>query len=138
MATRDFGVFIGRCVGLGTEITYEVMLTAPASTEKTSAFPNTSNSLECDAVFADTPGVDHLASYRKDAMKLAAIMKLGGNEGYVARIPGFRGLLATGRTRKESMAELEDALVDWIDLALRRGTGLPAIKQPRARELTAA
>jgi predicted RNase H-like HicB family nuclease len=89
-------------------------------------------------VFADTPFVDHLASYRKDAMKLAAITKLGGDEGYVARIPGFRGLLATGRTRKESMAELEDALVDWIDLALRRGTGLPAIKQRSVRELTAA
>jgi predicted RNase H-like HicB family nuclease len=88
--------------------------------------------------FADTPGVDHLASYRKDAMKLAAITKLGGNEGYVARIPGFRGLLATGRTRKESITELEDALVDWVELALRRCAGLPAVKQRNTPGLTTA
>ena len=66
--------------------------------------------------------MDKLTGYRSDAMKLAAVTKLGGGEGYVARIPGFRGLLATGRTRKESIAELEDALVDWIELALRRST----------------
>jgi predicted RNase H-like HicB family nuclease len=71
-------------------------------------------------------------------MKLAAVTKLGGEEGYVARIPGFRGLLATGRTRKESIAELEGALVDWVELALRRGTGLPALKQPNTPSLTPA
>jgi predicted RNase H-like HicB family nuclease len=82
--------------------------------------------------------VDKLTVYRRDAMKLAAVTKLDGGEGYVARIPGFRGLLATGKTRKESIAELEDALVDWIDLALRRGAGLPALKQKHAAVLTAA
>ena len=70
-------------------------------------------------------------------MKLAAVIKLDGGEGYVARIPGFHGLLATGRTRKESIAELDDASVDWIDLALQRGTGLPALKQKHAAALTA-
>jgi predicted RNase H-like HicB family nuclease len=82
--------------------------------------------------------VDKLTGYRRAAMKLAAVTKLGGREGYVARIPGFRGLLATGKTRKESIAELEDALVDWIDLALRRGAGLPALKQKEPAILTAA
>ena len=71
-------------------------------------------------------------------MKLAAVTKLGEGEGYVARIPGFRGLLATGKTRKESIAELEDALVDWMDLALRRGNGLPALKQKQSAVLTPA
>ena len=71
-------------------------------------------------------------------MKLTAVTKLGGDGGYVARIPGFRGLLATGRTRKESTAELEDALVDWIELALRRGTGLPAVNQRNTPGFTAA
>jgi hypothetical protein len=33
---------------------------------------------------------------------------------------------------------LEDALVDWIELALRRGSGLPALKQKHAAVLTAA
>jgi hypothetical protein len=36
------------------------------------------------------------------------------------------------------MSELEDALIDWINLALRRGTGLPALKQSRALALTTA
>jgi predicted RNase H-like HicB family nuclease len=81
--------------------------------------------------------VDNLTGYRRDAMKLAIVTKLGGDEGYVARIPGFRGLLAAGKTRKESIAELQDALVDWTELALRRGTGLPAIKQREPAALTA-
>jgi len=82
--------------------------------------------------------VDKLSGYRRDAMQRAAVTKLDGGEGYVARIPGFRGLLATGSTRKESIAELEAALVDWIDLALRRGAGLPILKQKQAAVLTAA
>lgn len=71
-------------------------------------------------------------------MKLAVIAEIGGGEGYVARIPGFRGLLATGQTKKEALAELEDALVDWIELALKRGIGLPALREKRLTALTAA
>ena len=70
-----------------------------------------------------------LVRYRRHALKLAEVEMLGGDEGCVARIPGFRGLLATGRTKKEAMAELESALADWIDLALRRGAGLPAVSR---------
>jgi predicted RNase H-like HicB family nuclease len=70
-----------------------------------------------------------LARYRRQALKLAEIELLGGGEGYVARIPGFRGLLATGPTKEEALKELESALIDWIDLALRRGAGLPASKK---------
>jgi predicted RNase H-like HicB family nuclease len=70
-------------------------------------------------------------------MKGAKVSKLGGGEGYVASIPGFAGLLATGATRRESLAELQNALADWIELSLRRGTGLPAIKHA-ARSLTVA
>jgi len=62
-------------------------------------------------------------------MKRAVVTPLGGDEGYVGKIPGFRGLLATGRTKTETFAELEDALADWIDLALRRGVGLPAVRK---------
>lgn len=82
--------------------------------------------------------MDNLAGYRRDAMKLALLTELGGDEGYAARIPGFRGLIATGRTRKEAITELNDALADWIDLALRRGIGLPALRQPERPTLTAA
>ena len=71
-------------------------------------------------------------------MKLAVVVDLGGDEGYAARIPGFRGLLATGRTKKEALAELEDALVDWTELALKRGIGLPALREKRLAALSAA
>jgi predicted RNase H-like HicB family nuclease len=82
--------------------------------------------------------MDNLAGYRRNAMKLALVTELGADEGYAARIPGFRGLIAAGRTRKEAIAELNDVLADWIDLAFRRGIGLPAVRQPEKRTLTAA
>jgi predicted RNase H-like HicB family nuclease len=71
-------------------------------------------------------------------MKLAVVVNLGGDEGYAARIPGFRGLLTTGRTQKEALSELEDALVDWTELALKRGIGLPALRERRLAALSAA
>jgi predicted RNase H-like HicB family nuclease len=96
------------------------------------------NSLEQGAFLADTPFVDKLAGYRRDAMKLAVVTELGGKEGFAARIPGFRGLVATGQTRKRAITELNDALVDWVALALQRGIGLPALKRSRERVLSAA
>lgn len=71
--------------------------------------------------------MDMLASYRKQALKLAELKFLSSDEGYVARIPGFSGLLGTGQTKKETLADLEAALAGWIELALKRGVGLPAI-----------
>jgi predicted RNase H-like HicB family nuclease len=65
------------------------------------------------------------------------MVELGGDEGCAARIPGFRGLLATGRTKKEALAELEDALVDWTELALKRGVGLPGLRKKRLVALNA-
>jgi predicted RNase H-like HicB family nuclease len=81
--------------------------------------------------------VDTLETYRKQAMRLAVLDDLGA-EGFVARIPGFRGLIARGRTKKEALAELNDALADWIALALKRGIGLPALRQSAKPALSAA
>lgn len=82
--------------------------------------------------------MDTLTSYRKGAIKIAVVTELGGDEGYAALIPRFPGLLATGRTRKQALAELEDALADWIDLALKRGLGLPALGAKPVSTLTPA
>lgn len=71
-----------------------------------------------------------MEKYRQQALKLAQVEFLGDEEGYVARIPAFRGLIATGETKREALAELETALADWIDLALKRGLGLPSVAQP--------
>ena len=75
-------------------------------------------------------------AYSRQALKLAENTFLSEDEGFVARIPGFRGLLATGQTKREALAELQTALADWIDLSLKRGLGLPPVKP--GRELVSA
>lgn len=82
--------------------------------------------------------METLTHYRKQALKLAAVESLGGGEGYAARIPGFRGLIGTGRTKKETLADLESALEGWIELALKRGIGLPAVVGREAAVVSAA
>lgn len=84
--------------------------------------------LERSARFGDNVSVAPLNAYCSQALKLAEITFLGEDEGYAARIPGFRGLIATGATKRETLAELETALVDWINLALKRGLGLPTLR----------
>lgn len=61
------------------------------------------------------------------ALKLAVFMDLGRDEGWVAKIPGFKGLLAVGDSRRAALRELDSALEDWINLALKRGLGLPSL-----------
>jgi predicted RNase H-like HicB family nuclease len=93
--------------------------------------------LESDGQFVDNGFVQTMEAYRRQALRLAEVSFLGEDEGFAARIPGFRGLIATGQTKREALAELESALVDWINLALKRGLGLPAVKQP-TKELVSA
>lgn len=81
--------------------------------------------------------VDTLTKYRKHALKLAEISDLGPKEGFAATIPGFRGLIAVGGTERKAMTELESTLEDWVDLALKRGIGLPKIASTR-KELISA
>jgi len=77
-------------------------------------------------------------AYCRQALKLAEVSFLGEDEGFVARIPGFRGLLATGATKREALTELKTALADWIDLALKRGLGLPQVSTLPTAELVNA
>ena len=77
-----------------------------------------------------------LNTYCSQALKLAEITFLGEEEGYAVRIPGFRGLIATGATKKEALAELETVLVDWITRALKRGLGLPPLRPSKPALIT--
>ena len=79
-----------------------------------------------------------METYRRQALKLAEITFLGEEEGFAVRIPGFRGLIATGDTKRQALAELETALADWIDLALKRGLGLPPVTSRSAAVLVTA
>ena len=87
--------------------------------------------------FSHSDTVDTLGKYRKQALKLAEIADLGPKEGFAATIPGFRGLIAVGGTKKEAMIELESTLQDWVDLALKRGIGLPKIATKKAELIPA-
>ncbi|HEY3762182.1 MAG TPA: hypothetical protein VGN23_10595, partial [Verrucomicrobiae bacterium] len=58
--------------------------------------------------------VHGLSEYCKDALKLAAVKKLGADEGYSAKIPGFAGLVVFAPTRPEVLRELKSALEGWI------------------------
>jgi predicted RNase H-like HicB family nuclease len=78
-----------------------------------------------------------METYQQQALKLAEVTFLGEQEGYATRIPGFRGLITTGETKREALAELETALAEWIDLALKRGLGLPSIRRS-AKDLVSA
>lgn len=78
-----------------------------------------------------------MEAYQQQALKLAEVTFLGDDEGFVARIPEFRGLIATGESKSEALAELETALADWINLALKRGLGLPRINQETAELVSA-
>ena len=71
--------------------------------------------------------MNDLLKYRSLAIKRAVICHLGADEGYVAKIPGFRGLLAVGSSKRAAFSELRSALDDWMSLALKRGIGLPAL-----------
>ena len=93
--------------------------------------------LESDDCFDDNEAVQTLDTYRRQALRLAEVSFLSEDEGFAARIPVFRGLIATGKTKREALAELESALTDWINLALKRGLGLPAVSQS-SRELVSA
>lgn len=94
--------------------------------------------LESAGHFNESQAVQTMEKYRRQALKLAEVTFLGEEEGFAARIPGFRGLIAAGTTRREALAELETALADWIDLALKRGLGLPPVNTRSAAELVSA
>src|SRR5438093_4765123 len=71
--------------------------------------------------------VDEVREYKKAALKRAVVKYLGPGEGYSAKIPGFAGLIVFGDSKREALAELESALLGWIEISLKRGDGLPAL-----------
>ncbi len=83
------------------------------------------------------PNVDSLVEYQSAALRQARLKRLPDDEGYAARIPGFNGLIVFGDTETEAIGELESALSGWVELALRQGRGLPALKSDRQLAVSA-
>ena len=78
--------------------------------------------------------MSNLDRYERLALRQAEFIDLG-EEGIAAKIPGFRGLIAVGKTQAVAKRELASALHEWISLALVRGYGLPSVVKDRARSL---
>ncbi len=72
--------------------------------------------------------MEPLERYQNRALKKATVEFLGRGEGYCGKIPGFSGLIVFGDTKKEVLAELESALEGWMEIALKKGIGLPSLK----------
>ena len=65
--------------------------------------------------------------YIQAAMRRARYEMLGGGEGFVATIPGFKGLLAHADTLEACRDELQDVLQSWMLLRMDQGLRLPIV-----------
>src|SRR5439155_13174676 len=65
--------------------------------------------------------------YIRAALTRAKYEKLEANEGFVATIPGFNGLLAHSRTLEGCRDELQDVLQSWMLVRMDQGLRLPVI-----------
>jgi predicted RNase H-like HicB family nuclease len=62
-----------------------------------------------------------LIDYLEAAMRRAKYALLGDDEGFVGRIPGFRGLIGHARTLEACRDDLHGALQAWLLVKLRHG-----------------
>lgn len=54
-----------------------------------------------------------------------------GNDGWVAEVEELPGCMSQGRTAEEAVANVRDAMVGWISVALEDGRRIP---EPRATD----
>ena len=72
---------------------------------------------------------ENRSDYINAAMKKAVLEKLEDSSGFVAKIPGFSGLLVYGASKSEAVTELREALVGWINVSMEEGMDLPILKK---------
>lgn len=53
------------------------------------------------------------------------------NDVYVVRVPALRGVVSEGHTEQEALANIKDAIEEWI--AARRAMGLPIVEAKEYR-----
>ncbi len=70
-----------------------------------------------------------LTDYLHAAMGLAQYEVLGHHEGFVGKIPGFKGLIGHARTLEACRDDLQGALEAWLLIKLRHGDrDIPVVK----------
>jgi predicted RNase H-like HicB family nuclease len=65
--------------------------------------------------------------YIQAAMRRAKYEMLAGDEGFVATIPGFQGLLAHAATLEGCREELQEVLQSWMLVRMDQGLRLPVV-----------
>ena len=65
--------------------------------------------------------------YIQAALRRAKYEMLQDNEGFVATIPGFHGLLAHANALEDCRDELQDVLQSWMLVRMDHGLRLPVI-----------
>ena len=68
-----------------------------------------------------------LTEYLSMAMKRARFEHIQSERQFFGKIPGFKGLWASGSTRKACEHELRERLESWIVLSLRMNMRLPVV-----------
>jgi predicted RNase H-like HicB family nuclease len=66
-------------------------------------------------------------AYIQAALRRAKYELLADHEGFVATIPGFKGLIAHGESLEACRDELQEVLQSWMLLRMDQGLHLPVI-----------
>jgi predicted RNase H-like HicB family nuclease len=68
-----------------------------------------------------------ITEYIDAAMRKARYQHIVGEHIYFGKIPDFKGLWASGKTKAACEAELRERLEEWIVLGLRMNMALPVL-----------
>lgn len=76
--------------------------------------------------------------YVRYVMRKAKFEKIDGKKSWFASIPGFPGVWAQGKTRKQCQAELQEVLEEWLLLKVRKQQFVPSVRKYNLNTLLAA
>lgn len=62
-------------------------------------------------------------------MAKAKLEKIEDPLPYYASIPGFKGVWAQGKTKKEALSELQEVLEEWLLLKVRKQKFVPSVRK---------
>lgn len=76
--------------------------------------------------------------YVLQVMAQAKIERIDDPLPFFATIPGFKGVWAQGKTKKECLAALQEVLEEWLLLKVRKMQFVPSVRKYDLNALLAA
>ncbi len=76
--------------------------------------------------------------YVRTVMAQAKVEKIKDPLPYYASIPGFKGVWAQGKTRKQALQELQEVLEEWLLIKVRKQQFVPSVRKYNLNTLLAA